>query len=68
MVLGYCKPEILCVAELLGLKMSLGSLYPFVSELQGVKLFPGGAGVGGEPESSVHSKHRCKLEEMYASG
>ena len=39
-----------------------------MSELLGVKLSLGVAGVGGEPEPWVCSGHRCKLEGTCASG
>ena len=39
-----------------------------MSELLGVKLSLGVAGMGGEPEPWVCSGHRCKLEGTCASG
>jgi hypothetical protein len=51
--------------------MILGSWDPEiigVSELLGVKLFLSVAGVGGDPEPWVCTKHRCKLEGTRASG
>lgn len=39
-----------------------------MSELLGIKLFLGVAGVGWEPQPLVCSRHRCKLEGFHASG
>ena len=38
-----------------------------MSELLGVKVLLGVAGMGGEPEPWVCSGHRCKLEGTFAS-